>query len=244
MKANNTHLALAAAAALAVASFGASAARADAIFSVGTAGQNGSATADFSFLDATHLKLVLTNNDTQTGTGNNNQGFSISGLQFQTTFTVLDVASGVGNTVNFKTNTTASNVNLLQTDPADVHPLVPEWNSTLGSPNHITVLGDGAPDYMIIGAGGHPDGNTKNFEPYVQTTATFVFDISGPGKIGDANDAVKFEFGTGPDTITSSPPGGCTGGNCNTGGGIPEPASLSVLGLGAMGLLLRRRNSR
>ncbi len=233
-------LSYAAAAILAAAAMGTSA-RADTLFTLGTNGNN-SGTADFSISGNT-LTLVLTNTDTQTGTGNNNQGNSISGLQFATSFTINSILTGVGNTVDFDTSTTASNVNLLQTDPDDVNPTAPEWEATFLTPNHITSLGNGSPDYMIIGAGGAPDGNTKNFEPYVQTTATFTFNISDPG-LTPTIGPVTFEFGTGPDTVTVVPPGGCTGDNCNTGGGVPEPASLSLLGLGGLGLMIRRRNRR
>jgi hypothetical protein len=264
MNVSRTLSLLSTAAALALSASAVNCARANTIFTLApTNTSNGkvAATANFSF-SGSKLTLVLTNTGGDVASPfTTKQGQDLSGLSFKTSgFTInaltqATATEGLRNS-NFSGAIFDVGADVKSGDRADGKPYATVGDTTpagrwfynptlpglyaLGKNNNIPATG--TPSELITG--NHPNtGSQSNFNPYIWHSATFVFNItaSGPLHIGDANDQVTFLFGTGPDSANGS--GGCTGGNCNTGGGIPEPASLSVLGLGAMGLLLRRRNS-
>ncbi len=104
----------------------------------------------------------------------------------------------------------------------------------LGYPSGIGALVDG-PDYGIVAAGTDlSNDGLSQVGPRVDTTATFV--ISGfTGLTTDDISATDFFFswGTAPDLLSNHgiPPAGL----------VPEPMTLTLLGLGLAGMLIGRR---
>jgi hypothetical protein len=108
--------------------------------------------------------------------------------------------------------------------------------STTGGSVFDGGLVDG-PDYGIVAVTGdivygNRDGLSEK-PPRVDTSATFV--ISGWGGLipEDYITDVTFWWGTGPDAVTE--------GGGGPSGYIPEPTTVTLLGIGLCGLLLRRR---
>jgi hypothetical protein len=95
------------------------------------------------------------------------------------------------------------------------------------------------PPYAIIGPGSGPttyaDSNSSlhgNHNPFVNQTATFT--LNKPAGFPEQITSGTFYFNTDMGiSYAGSPPGGS----------IPEPASLGLVGLGAAGLLIRRRKA-
>jgi hypothetical protein len=117
----------------------------------------------------------------------------------------------------------------------------PSW-ALVTSPAHSLYFdGFGSGGKPIIGgpATGGTNYNNANTSltsgphgPYIYETADFT--VEAPGAFDVSSIAtVNFLFNTDGSIVV---PGGP-----NTGSGVPEPASLGVLGVGAIGLLLRRR---
>jgi len=112
-----------------------------------------------------------------------------------------------------------------------------------GNTVKLEAIGHGQPNQLIlpyvVDGGAYPMSNSSIdvHSPNTVGPATFTLSLAG---VTDATTitAVEFSFGTGPDTFldgTESPPG------------TPEPSTLAIAGLGALGLLgygLRRRSSK
>jgi hypothetical protein len=198
----------------------------------------------FTFLSPTQLQLVLTNTNPNSGT---KQGNTISGLDFQTNGFTLGALTSATATEGLISGGSAYDIgdSILTGTTAPDSPSADagRWHEISGG---IGALGGGQPSELLAANNSNV---ASQFDPSVDHSATFIFAISGVGAnptIGNSSDEVTFLFGTGPDASPTTPPSGCTGDNCNTGTppGVPEPASLSVLGLGALSLMVRRRNRR
>jgi len=99
-----------------------------------------------------------------------------------------------------------------------------------------------APSQLIIGPGPYSNANgsiagNKPHNPFLDGTATFTIDVTGVTAATTISGAV-FSFGTteGASDVTGTP---------GTPASVPEPATLSLFGLGllGMGLMRRRKNS-
>ncbi len=98
----------------------------------------------------------------------------------------------------------------------------------LFGPGDLFVSGGGSPngdDYNLISAAGHENQPQLNSIPLVQDTMVFTFNLASFDESDVSN--VKFHYGSdlGDPTIES----------------VPEPATLAMLGMGALGLLRRRK---
>jgi hypothetical protein len=108
--------------------------------------------------------------------------------------------------------------------------LVRLWTLTGGQPRDLIASGD----YGNINNG------IDNFNPFIDTTGHFTFNLGG---LATKVTAVSFLYGTNPNNPQVG--GECTA-DCGGGGGgqgVPEPATwaLMILGFGGAGAMLRRR---
>jgi hypothetical protein len=116
-----------------------------------------------------------------------------------------------------------------------------DWILTSSSGNYfLNGLGGNGPDETLIGS---PDGSNvysnanssiagnSSHNPFLQEIATFSLTIPGlpPGTVVTN---VVFQFGTGDDRV-GGVPGGLTG--------VPEPATMLLLGTGLVAVGVRRR---
>jgi hypothetical protein len=126
------------------------------------------------------------------------------------------------------------------------------YNSTIAAAGYTIGFGDSgaqhfynpvkAPidgsDYSIVGKGGvMPNGGFK--EPVFENSLVFTFTVTNAFSLSQLGNSVRFQYGTGlsEPSIISGPP-------VITPNPIPEPSTLVIAGLGALGFLgygLRRR---
>ena len=97
-------------------------------------------------------------------------------------------------------------------------------------------LGGSDPDYGIAAAGSFPGGfgGSPNQYPYIQDSLTFTFSGATGLDLSKLTN-VQFFFGTNGDYFAGKPDA------------VPEPSTLAIAGLGALGLIgygLRRRRVR
>lgn len=201
-------------------------------FTVSTTTADGpvSGTATLTFVDSTHLQLVLTN--TETAAQVVSPGQSLSNLEFNLTGGGTIAAGGIAGT--------GALVNISGTTATPAGSGIPsgEWGVTLnvgGFQYQVSALFSPAqPNYMIIGGNlgttSYPNANggVPNFNPYVQGPATFTLTGTGFTAATDFS-SVTFSWGTSPDFFTP-------------GTRVPDNGlTVALFGLGLAGLELVRR---
>jgi hypothetical protein len=111
------------------------------------------------------------------------------------------------------------------------------WGSTLsGSEIHLTALTSSKPDDLITGTGPSYTGDASIYEHTPSIVGTGTFKLSWLGEVLPTIRDVIFEFGTGPDSRSSTID--CSSG-CNvipTTTGVPEPATWAMMLIGITGL--------
>ena len=200
-----------------------------------SAGTPVSATASFD-VSAGGLSLVLTNTTPHTA----DAGQLLTGIRFSLKNGVTDVSDGSGFTATGVERTVAGDGSYTNGGA----PTALSWESGFGgglyqfdfNPDAKDALlgpADGETGVPLSGvytANGSINGNPGH-TPYAGKTATFTLS-SANINLGTVVGDVTFIYNTAlSQDIPSGPPGG----------GVPEPASLGMLGAGAIGLLLRRR---
>jgi hypothetical protein len=192
---------------------------------------DGSATADITAAPNgpnTNVTIILSNITAPTST--TSAGNLLTGLDF----------TGVG-TMSLSSQTASQEFNFSSQKVGSVDnggPFDPTWAIVSGKGLYFNGFGTGGKP--IIGpaasdttyANANPSLTSGPHGAYEYKTATFV--LLAPGAFDPASlTGVNFLFNTDGNTIIPGPP--------DSGGGVPEPASLSLLGLGALALLARRR---
>ena len=192
-------------------------------------GNTVSASADITASGDT-LTILLTNLSPSLSAPN--QALSDLLINFSTDITTLSNFTQAGTliTVNADGSTTAAGGS------------PDNWAASVFSGSlYLNALTGGQPNDMIAPDNiGSPNAGVLNFNPYIDTTATFTLTLSGAENL--TIDGVQFSFGTQPGEFA-----GCVGDCGETPGGIiPEPATwaMMILGFGGMGAMIRRRRSR
>lgn len=156
-----------------------------------------------------------------------NQGLSDLLVNFTTDITGVSGFTQAGQLITVNSNGTTTNVAGAPT----------RWDPSIVSGNlYLTALGGGQPSNMIAPDNiGSPNNGVLNFNPYIDTSATFTMTLPGASNLSISG--VQFSFGTSPTEFVAN--GICTNG-C---GAVPEPETwaLMILGFGGAGAVLRRR---
>ena len=177
------------------------------------------------------LTIVLTNLSPSLSAAN--QGLSDFLINFSTDITDVSAFTQDGSriTVNSDGSTTP-----FAGPPTRWDPFIRS-----GGNLYLTALGGGSPTDMIAPDNiGSPNSSVDNFNPYIDTTATFTMLLAGASNLSISG--VSFSFGTVPGEFSGCV-GDCSGGGGGGQGGVPEPASwaMMILGFGGVGAMLRRR---
>jgi hypothetical protein len=176
----------------------------------------------------TNVTIVLSNITAPTSTAS--AGNLLTGLNF----TGVDGMSLTSQTATQEFNFSSQKLGSVDNGG----PFDPTWAIVSGTGLYFNGFGTGGKP--IIGpaasdttyANANPSLTAGPHGAYEYKTATYV--LLAPGVFDpNALTGVNFLFNTDGGTVIPGTPG--------TGGGIPEPASLSLLGLGAVALLTRRR---
>jgi hypothetical protein len=234
---------------------GASASRADLLYTGSSGGY--SAAADFS-LSGNTLTVTLTNTSTSSVRAN---GDTLGGLFFNTT-TALTAVSAALNTASFTdTNNVVHNgsfvargsiVNNVGEGWLYGHPSSGSgYNSTIAAAGYTMGFNDGAAqafysnpvtpldgaDYALVGLGGivNPNGGLKS--PLFENSLVFTLTVGNGFSLSELGNTVRFQMGT---SLTET---SFTG----TLAAVPEPSTMAIAALGALGFIgygLRRRSAK
>lgn len=212
------------------------------------------AEADFT-LSASTLTLLLTNTSSPTtaqGDALTGVIFSINGTQ-TLSFDMVGPPCGetlpAGSHIWDSTTTTDDTINLCGS-----------WTSELSSPPKFPAefgvattgyngefnggsitQGNASPDFGIVAAGSFPAASFGGSRfPFIQNALQFQFSVDSGSFAESDITGVAFMFGTRGDTVIT---GECQSG-CTPIQQIPEPGSLALLGLGALGLAATRRQRK
>ena len=214
----------------------ASAARADQVFVAntniaGTGHVNGQVT--FQQSGSNLLQITLQNLQSTS-----NVGQAISGVQFQ-------IVDAQGNVLNLTGSITAQNNALIQVGSngsvTSLGTSATGWGLT-NTRSTFTLTGLGfrgngtnPPDELIVGtlnsANGSIAGNGPH-NPFIDQSGTFSVTFSSNLPVGFQIRNVVLLFGTGPSSVPGVPTG------------IPEPATMFLLGTGLVGVATRLRRKR